>query len=232
MDEQGQPRYVCAPADGAAPLTEIPQLQDARLTETAEGYMLENQYLEIVVDASGALIRLTDKESGQPLLRPGQRMNDWRLYKNVQPVYDAWELDRGWETRCMEGCFTTEVTVESSGPACAALRIVRSFGDSHAEQSLRLFAGSRRIDFVTKVDWQERHRMLKVHFQSDILAEEAVHEIQFGYVRRPAHRSTPMPPTATRYATIGTPPCVKITAALRYSTTVPMVLAPTAGSWH
>lgn len=185
-----------------------------------------------MVDASGALIRLTDKESGQPLLRPGQRMNDWRLYKNVQPVYDAWELDRGWETRCMEGCFTTEVTVESSGPACAALRIVRSFGDSHAEQSLRLFAGSRRIDFVTKVDWQERHRMLKVHFQSDILAEEAVHEIQFGYVRRPAHRSTPMPPTATRYATIGTPPCVKITAALRYSTTVPMVLAPTAGNWH
>ncbi len=191
IDEQGQPRYVCAPADGAAPLTEIPQPQDARLTETAEGYLLENQYLEIVVDASGALIRLTDKESGQPLLRPGQRMNDWRLYKNVQPVYDAWELDRGWETRCMEGCFTTEVTVESSGPACAALRIVRSFGDSHAEQSLRLFAGSRRIDFVTKVDWQERHRMLKVHFQSDILAEEAVHEIQFGYVRRPAHRSTP-----------------------------------------
>ena len=33
--------------------------------------------------------------------------------------------------------------------------------------------------------------MLKVHFQSDILAEEAMHEIQFGYVGRPAHRSTP-----------------------------------------
>ena len=57
---------------------------------------------EIVVDASGALIRLTDKESGQPLLRPGQRMCDWRLYKNVHPGYDAWELDRGWETRCMD----------------------------------------------------------------------------------------------------------------------------------
>ena len=63
MDEQGQPRYVRSRGWGAL-LTEIPQPQDARLTETAEGYLLENQYLEIVVDASGALIRLTDKKAG------------------------------------------------------------------------------------------------------------------------------------------------------------------------
>lgn len=190
-DRQGQPRYVYAPADGAAPLTDIPQPQDARLRETAEGYALENRYLSLAVDAQGAIIRLVDKESGQPLLQPGQRMNDWRLYKNVQPVYDAWELDRGWESRQVEECFATEISVEMDSPACAALRIVRRFGGSSSCQTLRLFAGSRRIDFTTQVDWQERHRMLKVHFQSDIRSEEAVHEIQFGYVRRPAHRSTP-----------------------------------------
>lgn len=191
LDAQGRPRYVCVPADGAAPLTEIPQPDDARLTQTPEGYLLENQHVSLLVDTRGAIVQLTDKGNGQPLLRPGQRMNDWRLYKNVQPVYDAWELDRRWETREIQDCFTTEVTVESAGPACAALRIVRRFGSSQSEQVLRLFASSRRVDFETRVDWQERHRMLKAHFESNILSEEAVHEIQFGYVCRPAHRSTP-----------------------------------------
>lgn len=192
LDSQGQPRYVSVPADGAAPVTaDCACPQDAHLTESAEGYVLENRYLTVAVDASGAIVRLTDRESGQELLHPGQKMNDWRLYQNVQPVYDAWELDRGWETRKLERCFDTKVTVEASGPSYAAVQIVRRFGDSVSVQKMRLFAGSRRIDFVTEVDWQERHRMLKAHFESNILTEDAVHEIQFGYVRRPAHRSTP-----------------------------------------
>lgn len=48
---------------------------------------------------------------------------------------------------------------------------------------------ARRLDFVTKIHWQERHRLLKVAFPVKVYAGEAVHEVQFGYVKRPTHRS-------------------------------------------
>ena len=56
-------------------------------------------------------------------------------------------------------------------------------------QDIVLTAGSRRIEFVTHVDWRELHRLLKVDFPVDVQAEEGINEIQFGYVTRPNHRS-------------------------------------------
>ena len=39
------------------------------------------------------------------------------------------------------------------------------------------------------LDWQEKHKLLKVAFPVNAYANEAYHEIQFGYVKRPVHRS-------------------------------------------
>jgi alpha-mannosidase len=41
------------------------------------------------------------------------------------------------------------------------------------------------------VDWQERHKLLKVAFPVNIHSNEAIHEIQFGHIKRPNHRSRP-----------------------------------------
>lgn len=186
----GSLHYVHVPADGAAPLSDIPQPEDAQLHRAGAGYVLENRFLALTVDAEGAIIRLLDKENGCELLHSGQKMNDWRLYKNVQTVYDAWELDRNWEDQLMPGSVTAQVSVLTDTPACCALRIERRFGDSASVQTLRLYASTRRVDFDTDIDWHERRRMLKTHFESNLLSEEALHEIQFGYIARPAHRST------------------------------------------
>ena len=44
-------------------------------------------------------------------------------------------------------------------------------------------------EFDTTIQWRELHRLLKVEFPVDVRAENAIHEIQFGYVERPTHRS-------------------------------------------
>ena len=51
--------------------------------------------------------------------------------------------------------------------------------------------GSRRVDFATDIEWNERHKLLKVAFPVNIRADEGIHEIQFGHIRRPNHRSRP-----------------------------------------
>ncbi len=45
------------------------------------------------------------------------------------------------------------------------------------------------MEFDTTAGWHELHRLLKVSFPVDVTATEAVNEMQFGYVKRPTHRS-------------------------------------------
>jgi alpha-mannosidase len=55
---------------------------------------------------------------------------------------------------------------------------------------MSLDAGSRVLRFETFVDWQERHKMLKVAFPVTVTDREATYEIQFGHIRRPTHEDT------------------------------------------
>ena len=56
---------------------------------------------------------------------------------------------------------------------------------------ISLQKGSRRINVETIIEWQESHKLLKVAFPINIHSDEAIHEIQFGHIRRPTHRSRP-----------------------------------------
>jgi len=51
-------------------------------------------------------------------------------------------------------------------------------------------AKSPRIDFHTKIDWKDKHSLLKVSFDVDVMSATAKHEIQFGHVDRPTTRNT------------------------------------------
>lgn len=58
------------------------------------------------------------------------------------------------------------------------------------EQDMVLYAADRRIDFRTKVDFQERQQLLKAAFPVDIRTTYATYDIQYGNVRRPNHWNT------------------------------------------
>ena len=46
------------------------------------------------------------------------------------------------------------------------------------------------MDFETKVDWKESHKMLRVHFPVNVFSERASFDIQYGYVKRNTHKNT------------------------------------------
>ena len=71
-----------------------------------------------------------------------------------------------------------------------ALRVVRRYGNSCIEHDMVLRPGAARLDFVTRVDWHEREKMLKCAFPVDIHAQRATYEIQFGAIERPIHWNT------------------------------------------
>ncbi len=184
----GRRIYAEIPADGAAPAQALlPQPDDAKALETESGFLLENRFLRMEIDRAGRIVALTDLENGLPLMNPGQRMNDWRLYQNIEPVYDAWEMSRDWAKGYLPEAIQASASLTENTPECCAVTVEYAFGQSRAVQKILLRASSRRVDFVNHISWQERRRLLKAHFESNILTDSALHEIQFGYVARPCH---------------------------------------------
>jgi alpha-mannosidase len=70
------------------------------------------------------------------------------------------------------------------------LLIERQILNSRYTQRISLCHNSPRLDFVTEIDWQERHILLKAAFPVDVLSPTATYEIQWGNVTRPTHRNT------------------------------------------
>jgi alpha-mannosidase len=113
------------------------------------------------------------------------------MFKDAPNWFDAWDIDSMAEMQPVALTEAAKFQVVSEGPLVAALKITRKLHDSEMTQVVRLRRGSRRVDFETEINWQERHKLLKVLFPVNIHADEAIHEIQFGHIRRPTHRSRP-----------------------------------------
>ena len=153
----------------------------------ATRHSLENELLKAEFNGRGEITSLLDKETGREIMAGAG--NCFHLYKDVPTLWDAWDIDSMAEKAPVEINEPVKLEVLSSGPLTAQIRLTRKINQSSLSQIITLRSGSRRIDFATTVDWQESHKLLKVSFPVDIYTHEAIHEIQFGHLRRPNHRS-------------------------------------------
>jgi len=155
-------------------------------TETA----LENEFLRVELNEYGELVSIYDKQIDRELL--AERSNLFRMYKNVPAVCDAWDIESMYaETPVQLSSEPAQIELLAQGPLVGMIRIKRKLNNSILTQEISLRRGKRRIDFITTIDWQEKHKLLKVCFVPDIHAHQAIHEIQFGHLPRPNHFSRP-----------------------------------------
>ena len=151
--------------------------------------LLENDVLRLTFGDQGEITTILDKESGRELTAgPCNRL---RMYRDVPSSFDAWDIDSMYPLTPVELDEPASIEVVAAGPLVARLRVTRQLHDSTLIQEVSLRPGSRRVDFHTVVDWQESHKLLKVNFPVTVHANEGVHEIQFGHIRRPNHKSRP-----------------------------------------
>lgn len=150
-------------------------------------FIMENQYIKAVIDRQGQVISLTEKESQiQYMAEAG---NQLCMYKDVNVDYDAWEMSTFYDKFPVSLDDASEVTIVEEGPLEVKLLVKRMLHQSPAEQEIILKHNSSRIDFKTRIDWKETHKLLKAVFPFRIHTQEAIHEIPFGYINRPTHRN-------------------------------------------
>jgi len=155
----------------------------------ATGQSLENGLLRVEFNASGQITSLFDK-TAQVEFAAGA-CNAFRLYKDVPNIFDAWDIDSNYKRMPVPLDEPATITAAENGPLVASLKMEKKINGSLLAQEIILRAGSPRLDFKTRVDWRESHKLLKVNFPVSLRAEDALHEIQFGHVRRPTHATRP-----------------------------------------
>ncbi len=150
-------------------------------------FVLQNEWIRAEIDDRGEVVSFVNRESGREIA--AGPMNHLLLYKDVPRTFDAWDIDSNYILQPVEIREPASVAVTEAEGLRAVIHVSRKLSNSEFDQDIVLTAGSRRIEFVTHVDWRELHRLLKVDFPVDVQAEEGINEIQFGYVTRPNHRS-------------------------------------------
>jgi alpha-mannosidase len=147
---------------------------------------MENELLRVEWDDRAVLTSIWDKKAKREVLSgPGNLL---QLHDDNPAHWDAWDLDAVHRDSYVE--VTAIEKLQVRGGHRGLLALGRTFGESWLFQTMTLDASSRVLRFETLVEWQERHKMLKVAFPVTVQAREATYEIQFGHIRRPTHEDT------------------------------------------
>ncbi len=152
----------------------------------ASARRIENDLLRVGFNADGSISSVYDKASKREIVSRGGRANRLAVYRDTG---DVWDFPADYAEQAPRFFALVSSAPRVDGPR-AVMEQVYELGHSRLTQEILLTAGSRRVDFNTRLYWLETASMLRTSFPVDIHAEEASYEIQFGHIRRPTHRNT------------------------------------------
>ncbi len=176
--------YACPPFGfGAAARPE----SEVRIDRDGDLVRLDNGVLAAELDRSGRLLSLRLADGHEALSGPV----DLELYEDRPTAFDAWELEPYHDQTRAECPPAERMEVAVDDPLRAEIAFDRRVGEaSEIEQRVRLDAGSDRLEFRCRIDWQERHRILKAAFPLLVRAGRATYGAQFGVHELSTHRNT------------------------------------------
>ena len=185
----GSLALVSAPACGWSVVPPDRSLGGRAEVTIGDGW-LDNGLLRVEWDGDGLLTSVRDLVAGREVLADDERGNVFQLHDDHPRAFDAWDVDRTYLDKVTDLVEVDSIEGGERHPLRAGVRFIRTFGASTITQTMRLSAGSRRLEFDTGVEWHERHRFLKVAFPVSVRSTRATYEIQHGHLERPTVSNT------------------------------------------
>ncbi len=155
-----------------------------------DGRKIETPFYQMIINEQGQIEKLYDKEYGRNVLAPNERGNVLQMFEDKPLDNDAWDIDIYYQQKMREVTDLVKWEVKECGSLRLVIGLMWKYMNTTIEQDMVLYAADRRIDFRTKVDFQERQQLLKAAFPVDIRTTYATYDIQYGNVRRPNHWNT------------------------------------------
>jgi alpha-mannosidase len=153
-----------------------------------ESLTLENDLIKYKFNKKGNLTSAYDKELKTQLI--DKTGNILSLYEDRPNDWDAWDIDFFYRDMLLENAKLNNYSIDSSGSIKNSINFTLTVGKSSIKQNISLGNHSKKLNFITKVDWKESHKMLRVKFPVKVQSDTASFDIQYGYVKRNTHRNT------------------------------------------
>ena len=202
-DERGELLPVQAEADQLlVALKELPAMGASLITlseqpapEPVSPFVVSERKIEtpfytLEWNKQGQVCRLFDREARREVLPESALANQLQVFEDKPRQYDAWELEPTINLKQELVNELVNAEVVSHGPLQVTVKFSWQYRNSTIDQLMTLYKDCRRIDFATRINWQEREKLLKTSFPVDVRSTEATYDIQFGNVKRPTHRNT------------------------------------------
>lgn len=151
---------------------------------------IETPFYSINLNQFGQITRLFDKGFCREVLPKGERANVLLMFEDKPLGNDAWDIDIFYSQKKREITDLVKFEIISCGALKLAIHMEWKYMSSTVSQDMVLYSNNRRIDFETKVDYHEKHQLMKAAFPVDVRTTYATYDIQYGNVRRPNHWNT------------------------------------------
>jgi len=149
----------------------------------ASASTLENEYLRVSADDSGAITSILDKRTGREVLAgTGIRPE---LLREDPVASSAWNLALTGEHAPLTAVSKAELV--GSGPVRAVLRSHYRSQDSNITVDAILDAGIPRLEFELRADWHDRDKFLVIGFPTQIKHGDFTVEKPYGFEEVPTN---------------------------------------------
>lgn len=157
-----------------------------------DGLVLDNGLVRYTFTENGVLLEAYDRETQRAILKDGKPGNVIALYTDrpANQYNEAWDVDSFTRDFAPETPRTTAAPVVRRGAVRDTIEFRLAIGNSHLVQTVSLERGTKKLEFHTKVEWQESRKLLQTSFPVNIVSDHASYDIQYGFIRRPMHSNT------------------------------------------
>jgi alpha-mannosidase len=185
-------KQVKVPALGYTVVEGLPAANDEKVSvkKTGKGIVVDNGLIRVTFDKNGLISSIWDYAANREVVANGKRANQFQLFKDYPNFWDAWDIDIHYQEVGEDLVAAEKVAVSAVDALRVVVSVTRKFSKSVIEQDVIINADTRRIDFETRVNWNEAHKLLKVAFPVEVRSPKATYEIQYGHLERPTHYNT------------------------------------------
>ena len=116
--------------------------------------------------------------------------NKLKIYTDNPGNYDAWDILPNYKDKQIEIEVTEPLAITEQDGECVTFKAVLSTEKSSWTMLVRFFRQSRGIEVENQVSWNEKHRLAKVEFASNILTRKALCDTSAGFIERETNKNT------------------------------------------
>lgn len=149
---------------------------------------LENEHYKVTFNEQMFITSFYDKKQQLDVVKG--KFNRLSISKHVPLLWDTWDMDKDYQFNLKDVNHLLSTRVVSNGPLACVIEVVYQITEkSSLTQNIVFYNDIPRVDFFTKIDWQDEYYILKTFFDTNIHSSHYKSEIQFGYETRNTHNN-------------------------------------------